>query len=99
MIEEIKLILLVGGHHLPDECYSFLDTYNNTFIKGHRISVIMCTKSDISAEWSGILGTADVIVNYGDWSPSKDRSRCKKVPIITWSGDDKETMTRIMAYL
>ena len=98
MIEELKLILLVGGHDLPDKCYSFLHTYNERRIKGHHIIVMMATKSDLLARWYGILGGADIIVDYGGHSIHKDD--CPKViPIVTWSGNDEETMTRIMAYL
>jgi hypothetical protein len=49
--------------------------------------------------WQGIFRLADLIVNFGGWSESEIHGISRKVPVITWSGDNAETMKRIEEYL
>jgi hypothetical protein len=50
--------------------------------------------------WEGVFHIADIIVNFGDWSPREVygiRPNNAETPLfITWSGDHHETMKRIM---
>lgn len=50
--------------------------------------------------WEGVFHIADMIVNFGDWSPSEVygmRPNHSVTPMfLTWSGDHQETMKRIM---
>ena len=50
--------------------------------------------------WEGIFHMAHIVVNFGDWSPNEVygmRPNNARNPIfLTWSGDDNETMNRIM---
>jgi hypothetical protein len=56
---------------------------------------------DISEySWEGVFSIADIIVNFGDWSPNEIygvRPSFSNSPLfITWSGDHRETMKRII---
>jgi hypothetical protein len=50
--------------------------------------------------WEGIFSIADIIVNFGDWSPNEIygvRPSFSNSPLfLTWSGDHHETMKRII---
>ena len=50
--------------------------------------------------WEGVFNIADMIVNFGDWSPRDVfgmRPAHSVAPVfLTWSGDHHETMKRIM---
>jgi hypothetical protein len=48
--------------------------------------------------WEGIFRLANIILNFGDWSPDYVYgTRPKDMPIMmTWSGDHNETMERII---
>jgi hypothetical protein len=50
--------------------------------------------------WEGVFRIADIIVNFGDWSPNEiygvGPSFANSPLIITWSGDHHETMKRII---
>jgi len=50
--------------------------------------------------WEGIFHMAHIVVNFGDWLPNEVygiRPSPGRTPIfLTWSGDDDETMGRIM---
>ena len=50
--------------------------------------------------WQGIFQNADVILDFGDWSPSEVHGQKLSNPkYMTWSGDDQETMKRLQEYL
>jgi len=53
-------------------------------------------KKDYS--WDDVFVNADVIVNFGDWSPSEipGLRPLYEPKYLTWSGDDEETMGRIL---
>jgi hypothetical protein len=53
-------------------------------------------KKDYS--WAGVFNIADMILNFGNWSPSEiEGIEPLYDPIhLTWSGDDEETMSRIL---
>ena len=50
--------------------------------------------------WEGVFHIADMILNFGDWSPREIygmRPNHTGTPMfLTWSGDHHETMKRIM---
>ena len=50
--------------------------------------------------WEGIFSISNIIVNFGDWSPNEIYGIAppeSNSPIfITWSGDHRETMKRII---
>jgi hypothetical protein len=50
--------------------------------------------------WEGIFHMGHIVVNFGDWTPAEVygmRSSSSRSPsFLTWSGDDVETMNRIM---
>jgi hypothetical protein len=51
--------------------------------------------------WQGIFRQADVILNFGNWSESEihgDKFDLNP-KMLTWSGDNQETMKRIEEYL
>ena len=56
-------------------------------------------KDDYS--WTDAFGMADVVLNFGDWSPSEVQGvQPLYEPIhLTWSGDDEETVDRILGTL
>ena len=51
--------------------------------------------------WTGLFGHVDCIVNFGQWSPSEIKGTAPLYePIyVTWSGDNEETMNRILQVL
>ena len=50
--------------------------------------------------WEGVFSISNIIVNFGDWSPNEIYGIAppeSNSPIfITWSGDHRETMKRII---
>jgi len=60
----------------------------------------LCNRDPYDYTWEGIFHIADIIVNFGDWSPSEVsgmRPEHPNAPVfLTWSGDHHETMKRIM---
>jgi hypothetical protein len=51
--------------------------------------------------WQGIFRQADVILNFGNWSEKEIHGDKLDVnpKMMTWSGDNQETMKRIEEYL
>lgn len=51
--------------------------------------------------WQGIFRQADVILNFGNWSEKEIYGEKLDVnpKMMTWSGDNSETMKRIEEYL
>lgn len=99
-MERLKLILLVGGDDLPEKCASFFYAHCQKIRNGTRLVVVMATKKDIQKGWDGIFSKADVIMDYGNCPLSVySQPFPKKIPVVTWSGDDKESLDRIMKYV
>lgn len=98
-MERLKLVLLVGGPTLPEDCANFFYSYNQKIINNCRVIVMMASKSDIQKGWDGIMGKADLVVDFGGYAITRYNPNYKHIPILTWSGNDKETMTRMMAYI
>lgn len=57
-------------------------------------------RSSLDYSWSNVFQYVDVIVNFGYWSESEVYDTKTTSPkIITWSGDNQETMKRLHEYL
>ena len=94
---EQKKVVLVGENQssLINACWQYSRVFFTTLTSTQ--------KEDWRSKyysWDGMFYNADLIVNCGGWSPSYVQGiQRKAVPIITWSGDDPETVQRILRNL
>ena len=94
---EQKKVVLVGENQasLLNACWQYPRIFYTTFTSTQ--------KADWSSHyysWNGMFANADLIVNCGGWDITYVQGiQCKAVPVITWSGDDLETVQRILGIL
>lgn len=57
-------------------------------------------RNHLEYSWQGIFRYADVLLDFGNWSPNEIYGVKQHDPkYMTWSGDNEETMKRLQAYL
>jgi len=94
---EQKKVVLVGENQasLLNACWQHSRVFFTTFTSTQKAD----WKSHYYS-WNGMFSNSDLIVNCGGWDPSYVQGiQRKAVPIITWSGDDLETIQRILRIL
>ena len=94
---EQKKVVLVGETQasLINTCWQYSRVFYTTLTSTQ--------KADWNSHyysWDGMFVNADLIVNCGGWNDTYVRGIPRKaVPVITWSGDDLETVQRILSIL
>ena len=108
------IVVLVGGpmsgktgffKHMTNGVYSFPTRHVKCSL-GKRGIIFVDTPGERNLRgedysWTGAFSIADIILNFGNWSPS-EISGVEPLyePIhLTWSGDNEETMDRILRTL
>jgi hypothetical protein len=94
---EQKKVVLVGENQasLLNVCWQYSRIFYTTFT-----SIQKADWSSHYYSWNGMFANADLIVNCGGWDLSYVQGiQRKAVPVITWSGDDLETVQRILRIL
>lgn len=57
-------------------------------------------RSSLDYSWDNVFGYVDIIVNFGKWSEKEVHGKKTTTPkMITWSGDNQETMIRLQNIL
>jgi hypothetical protein len=108
------IVVLVGGpmtgktrffKHMTKGVYTFPTHHIKCSLGKHGIVFVDTPgeKQFRSEEysWTGAFSIADVILNFGNWSPSEISGVEPLYEPIhqTWSGDDEETIGRILQIL
>jgi len=94
---EQKKVVLVGENQasLINACWQYSRVFYTTLTSTQKADWTSHYYS-----WNGMFANADLIVNCGGWEPSYVQGiPSKSVPIITWSGNDLETVERILRNL
>ena len=95
---EPKKVVLVGENQasLLNACWQYSRVFYTTFTSIQKADWYTHYYS-----WDGIFSNTDLIVDCGGgWDKFKIRGVPRKtVPVITWSGDDVETVQRILRNL
>ena len=88
-------------------CTPIIDVRCKSTINTEPTILLVITPGDKSYRdslmysWEYVFQYATIILNFGGWNENEITGKpvCNMPHIMTWSGDSKETMERILAYV